>query len=112
VPITEEEKRRIIDLHFHQHKTIREVSRIISKSSHDITPVTKENRIRLDQNDSQIHKEQNNSAQDIHDRVIPNIQAYKLFSGGKTSLEATTKLNLPGPQVPLLQIPSFQNDII
>ncbi|HEX2304945.1 MAG TPA: hypothetical protein VHH33_01525 [Nitrososphaeraceae archaeon] len=46
--IKEEEKRRIVDLHFHQGKTIREISRIMGKSSHDITPVTKEHRIRLD----------------------------------------------------------------
>jgi transposase-like protein len=47
--IKEEEKRRIIDLHFNQGKTIREVCRIMGKSSHDITPVTKEHRIELAQ---------------------------------------------------------------
>jgi transposase-like protein len=40
--VDEKEKRIIIDLHFNQGKTIREVCRIIGKSSHDITPVTKE----------------------------------------------------------------------
>jgi DNA-directed RNA polymerase specialized sigma subunit len=40
MPVNEEEKRRIIDLYFNQHKTIREISRIMGKSSHDITPVT------------------------------------------------------------------------
>jgi hypothetical protein len=49
VQVNEEEKRRIIDLYFNQDKTIREVSRIMGKSSHDITPVTKEHRIRLAQ---------------------------------------------------------------
>ena len=49
MPISQEEKRRIIDLHFNQSKTIREVCRIMGKSSHDITPVTKEHRIRLAQ---------------------------------------------------------------
>ena len=38
--ISKEEKRRIIDLHFNQGKTIRELCRIMGKSSH-ITPVTK-----------------------------------------------------------------------
>lgn len=47
MPLTEEEKRKTIDLHFHQHKPIREVSRIMGKSSHDITPVTKEHMMRL-----------------------------------------------------------------
>jgi transposase-like protein len=50
MPVNEEEKRRIIDLHFNQGKTIREICRILGKSSHDITPVTKEHRIRLAQN--------------------------------------------------------------
>jgi hypothetical protein len=99
MPLTEEEKRRIVDLHFHQHKTIREVSRIMGKSSHDITPVTKEHRIRLSQNDTPIDKEQNNDVQGLHEWVIPNVQAYKLFYEGKTSLDVTAELNLPGPQV-------------
>jgi transposase-like protein len=47
MPVNEEDKRRIIDLHFNHGKTIREVSRIKGKSSHGITPVTKEHRIRL-----------------------------------------------------------------
>jgi hypothetical protein len=96
---TEEEKRKIIDLHFHQHKPIREISRVMGKSSHDITPVTKEHRIQLAQNVIPINKEQNNDAQGVHDRVISNVQAYKLFSEGKTTLEVTVELNLPGPQV-------------
>ena len=50
MPVGEDERRRIIDLHFNQGKTIREVSRIRGKSSHDITPVTKEHRILLAQN--------------------------------------------------------------
>ena len=48
--VNEEDKRRIIDLHFNQGKTIREVCRIMGKSSHDITPVTKEHRLQLAQN--------------------------------------------------------------
>ena len=99
MPLTEEEKRRIIDLHFHQHKPIREVSNIMGRSSHDITPVTKEYRIQLTQDINPINKEQNNDAQGVLDRVILNVQAYKLFDKGKTPLEVTTELNLPGPQV-------------
>ena len=99
MPLTDEEKRRIIDLHFHQHKPIREVSNIMGRSSHDITPVTKEYRIQLTQDINPINKEQNNDAQGVLDRVILNVQAYKLFDKGKTPLEVTTELNLPGPQV-------------
>ena len=71
----------------------------MGKSSHDITLVTKEHRMRLTKNDTPLNKEQNNDAQGVHDKLIPNVQAYRLFSEGKTSLEVTAKLNLPGPQV-------------
>jgi hypothetical protein len=95
----EEDKRRIIDLHFNQGKTIREVSRIMGKSSHDITPVTKEHRIRLAQNYALVNGEQNDGAHIVYDRVIPNVKAYKLFDEGKSPLEVADQLNLPGPQV-------------
>src|SRR5215207_445850 len=99
MPVNEEEKRRIIDLHFDQGKTIREVSKIMGKSSHDITPVTKEHRIQLAQNYVTDNGEQNDDAHSVHDRVIPNVKAYKLFSEGKSPLEVAAELNLPGPQV-------------
>src|SRR5919108_6215692 len=97
--INEEEKRRIMDLHFNQGKTIREVSKIMGKSSHDITPVTKEHRMRLAQNYVSANGEQNDDAHSMYDRVIPNVKAYKLFDEGKSPLEVTAELNLPGPQV-------------
>jgi hypothetical protein len=99
MPVNEEEKRRIIDLHFNQGKTIREVSRIIGKSSHDVTPVTKEHRIRLAQNYVLANAEKSEVLQHEQDRVIPNVKAYKLFDEGKSPLEVTAELNLPGPQV-------------
>jgi hypothetical protein len=99
MPVNEEEKRRIIDLHFNQGKTIREVSRIMGKSSHDITPVTKEHRIRLAQNYALANGKQSDVVQLEQDRVIPNVKAYKLFDEGKNPLEVASELNLPGPQV-------------
>jgi hypothetical protein len=96
MPVSEEEKRRIIDLHFNQNKTIREVSRIMGKSSHDITPVTKEHRIQLAQNYALANGD---VVQREQDRVIPNVKAYKLFDEGKNPLDVTAELNLPGPQV-------------
>src|SRR5215207_3565480 len=99
MPVNEEEKRRIIDLHFDQGKTIREVSKIMGKSSHDITPVTKEHRIQLAQNYVTDNREQNDDAHSMYDRVIPNVKAYKLFDEGKNPLEVAAELNLPGPQV-------------
>jgi regulator of replication initiation timing len=99
MPVSEEEKRRIIDLHFNQNRTIREVCRIMGKSSHDVTPVTKEHRIRLAQNYALANGEQNDIVQRGQDRAIPNVKAYKLFDEGKSPLEVTAELNLPGPQV-------------
>jgi hypothetical protein len=99
MPVSEEEKRRIIDLHFNQGKTIREVCRIMGKSSHDITPVTKEHRIQLARNYALANGEQSNLVQIEQDKVIPNVKAYKLFDEGKSPLEVTAELNLHGPQV-------------
>jgi transposase-like protein len=99
LPVSEEEKRRIIDLHFNQNKTIREVCRIMGKSSHDITPVTKEHRIRLAQNYALANGEKSEVVQLEEDKIIPNVKAYKLFDEGKSSLEVAAELNLPGPQV-------------
>jgi flagellar capping protein FliD len=97
--VNEEERRRIIDLHFSQGKTIREVSRIMGKSSHDITPITKEHRMQLAQNYAAVNGEQDDIVQCEQDRVIPNVKAYKLLDEGKNPLEVASELNLPGPQV-------------
>ena len=97
--VSEEEKRRIIDLHFDQGKTIREVCRITGKSSHDITPVTREHRIRLAQKDTLASGDQDDIVQREQDKVIPNVKAYKMLDEGKSSLEVAAELNLPGPQV-------------
>ena len=97
--VNEEDKRRIIDLYFNQGKTIREVSRIMGKSSHDITPVTKEHRIQLAQNYTLAKGKQSDVVQHEQDRVISNVKAYKLFDKGKNPLEVSAQLNLPGPQV-------------
>jgi hypothetical protein len=99
MPVSEEEKRRIIDLHFNQGKTIREVCRIMGKSSHDITPVTKEHRMRFAQNYALLNGEQSDIVQHEQDRIIPNVKAYQLFDEGKNPLDVAAELNLPGPQV-------------
>jgi archaellum component FlaC len=99
MPVSEKEKRRIIDLHFNQGKTIREVCRIMGKSSHDVTPVTKMHRTCLLQNYALANGEQSNVVQREQDRAIPNVKAYKLFDEGKSPLEVTAELNLLGPQV-------------
>ena len=95
----EDEKRRVIDLHFNQGKTIREVSRIMGKSTHDITPITKEHRIRLAQNYAIANGENRDVVQHQQEIVIPNVKAYKLFDEGKDPLDVAVELNLPGTQV-------------
>jgi hypothetical protein len=97
--VSEEEKRRIIDLHFNQGKTIRELCRIMGKSSDDIIPVTKEYRMELAQNYIIANGENGVAVQLEKDRAIPNVKAYKLFGDGKSPLEVAAELNLPGPQV-------------
>jgi hypothetical protein len=97
--VVEKEKRRIIDLHFNQGRTIREVCRILGKSSHDITPLTKEHRIELAQNYALVNGEQSDIVQGEQDRVISNVKAYKLLDEGKSPLEVSAELNLPGPKV-------------
>jgi transposase-like protein len=97
--ISKEEKRRIIDQHFDQGKTIREVCRIMGKSSHDITPITREHRIRLAQKDALANGDQDDIVQCEQDKVIPNVKAYKLLDEGKSSLEVAAELNLPGLEV-------------
>ena len=99
MPVIEEEKRRIIDLHFSQDKTIRDISRIMGKSSYDITPITKEHRILLAQNYALANGEHSGIVQREQDRAIPNVKAYKLFDEGKNPSEVAGELNLPGPQV-------------
>ena len=97
--VSEEEKNRIINLHFNQGKTIREVCRIMGKFSHDITPVTKEHRVRLAQDYAPTNRDKSGVLQCEQDRVIPNVKAYKLFDEGKNPSEVAGELNLPGPQV-------------
>jgi hypothetical protein len=99
MPISDGEKRRIIDLYFNQGKTIREVCRIMGKSSHDITPVTKGHRIRLAKNYVIGDGNECEVVQREQDRAIPNVKAYKLFNEGKSPLEVSAELNLTGPQV-------------
>jgi predicted HTH domain antitoxin len=76
--ITEERRKRIIDLYFNQHKTYAEIAEIAEMSPHDIRRIIKEELARR-----QKYKQQEISA-----------QAYKLFSEDKTPLEVAIALNL------------------
>lgn len=97
--LTRQEKERLVIDLYNQGKTIREVCRIMGKSSHDITPVTKMRRIRLLQNYDLADGEQSDVVLHEQEIVIPNVKAYKLFDAEKSPLQVTAELNLPGPQV-------------
>ena len=86
--ITEERKKRVIDLYFNQHKTYAEIAQIEKMSPRDIHAILKEELARR-----QKHKDQQQSA-----------EAYRLFSEGKTRVQIVTKLNLPASKVSKLYI--------
>jgi len=92
--VSEEEKNRIINLHFNQGKTIREVCRIMGKSSHDIPPVTKEHRIQITQTYAMANGEKSDVIPREQDRIIPHVKAYKLFDEGKSPLEVTDRARI------------------
>lgn len=66
--------RKIIDLYFNQHKTIREVCESLGKSSRYAIPTIKEHRLRLADNPEQ-------------EKDLTEVRAYKLFAEGKSRVE-------------------------
>jgi hypothetical protein len=81
--ITEERKKRVIDLYYNQERTTREIVQIERMSIRDISAILKEEEARR-----QKHKQQEISA-----------QAYQLFSEGKMPIEVAIILNLPASKV-------------
>jgi DNA-directed RNA polymerase specialized sigma subunit len=81
--ITEQRKKRIIDLYYNQEKTTREIAEIERISLHDIYAIRKEEEARR-----QKYKDQEQSS-----------KAYKLFSEKKSTVEVAVELNLREPEV-------------
>ena len=81
--ISEERKKRVIDLYYNQGKTTREIAKIERMSIRDISIILKEEESRRQKN-----KQQEISA-----------QAYQLFSEGKMPIEVAIILNLPASKV-------------
>ena len=79
------ENRKIIDLYFNQHKTIREVCKILGKSSRYVVPIIKERRLRLADNPEQ-------------EKELPEVRAYKLFAERKSPKEVVTELTFRDQQ--------------
>jgi hypothetical protein len=80
--ITEERKRRVIDLYFNQHKTYAEIAQIERISPRDIHAIIKEEEARRQKYKDQQHQE------DL------SAQAYELFSQGKTPLQVAISLKI------------------
>jgi predicted DNA-binding protein YlxM (UPF0122 family) len=81
--ISDERKKRVIDLYFDQHKSYAEIAQIERISPRDIHAIIKEEEARR-----QKHKQQEISA-----------QAYQLFSEGKTPIEVAIILKIPASKV-------------
>jgi transposase len=85
--ISEERKKRVIDLYYNQGKTTREIAEIERISLRDIHTILKEEEARR-----QKHKDQQQQG-DL------SAQAYELFSQGKTPVQVAITLNLGQPEV-------------
>ena len=85
--ITEDRKKRVLDLYFNQHKSYAEIAEIERMSPRDINAIIKEEEAKLQKYTHQQHQEELSA------------KAYKLFSEGKTLVEVAIALNLTEPKV-------------
>jgi hypothetical protein len=85
--ITEERRKRVIDLYFNQHKTYAEITQIERMSPRDISTIIKEEESRRQEYKDQQQQEEKSS------------NAYKLFSEKKSPVEVAIILNLREPEV-------------
>ena len=85
--ISEERKKRVIDLYYNQGKTTREIAKIERMSIRDISAIIKEEEARRQKCEHQQHQEEISS------------KAYQLFSEGKRPIQVAITLNLGQPQV-------------
>jgi len=86
VQITEERRKRVIDLYFNQHKTYAEIAQIELISPRDIYTIVKEEESRRQRYEHQQQQEEISS------------KAYKLFSEGKYPVDVAIPLNLREPE--------------
>jgi hypothetical protein len=84
--LTDERKKRVIDLYFNQHKTYAEIAEIEHISPRDIHVIIKEEQTRRQKHKDQQQQEEMSS------------KAYKLFSDGKRPIKVTIALNLRQPE--------------
>ncbi len=80
--LTDERKKRVIDLYFNQHKSYAEIAQIEKISPCDIHAIIKEEESKRQKYKDQQQQEEKSS------------KAYKLFSKGKRPVEVAVTLNL------------------
>jgi hypothetical protein len=85
--ITEERKKRVIDLYFNQHKTYAKIAKIERMSIPDISDIIKEEEARRQK--YKHHQQQKELSS----------KAYKLFSEKRSTVEMVIILNLPASKV-------------
>ena len=88
--ISEERKKRVIDLYYNQGKTTRDIAEIERMSIRDISAILKEEEARR-----QRHNQQQEQGE-------LSAKAYELFSKGKTPVEVAIALNLREPEVSIM----------
>ena len=84
--LTDERKKRVIDLYFNQHKSYAEIAQIERISPRDIHAIIKEEEVRR----------QKNTHQEEQQKISSN--AYDLFSKRKRPVEVAITLNLGAPE--------------
>ena len=89
--ISDERKKRVIDLYHNQGKTTREIAKIERMSIRDISSILKEEESR-----QQKYKHQQQQREELYGK------AYELFSKGKNALEVAIELNLREPEVNIM----------
>ena len=85
--ITEERKKRVIDLYFNQHNSYAEIAQIERISPRNIHAIIKEEQARRQKYKDQQRQEELST------------KAYQLFSEGKTSVQVAIILNLREPRL-------------
>jgi len=90
VTVSEERKKRVIDLYYNHGKTTREIARIERMSIRDISPILRE-----EESKRQRHK-------DLQQQREISSNAYDLFSNGKRPVEVAIALNLRESEATIL----------
>ena len=84
--ISEERKKRVIDLYYNQGKTTHEIAKIERMSIHDISTILKEEEARRQKDKERQQQEELSS------------KAYNLFCEKKSTLKVAIALNLGEPE--------------